>query len=381
MTQSATGQAPATGSHLAADVTQPPIRRRVRARDVVANRVAAVTLRGLPHIPERVKRLLLGGRSITLDGNTLDTTLQLMLAGQQALGLDGLVADDDFVAARVQLELLSASFRKRIPVSGVTDLTVTGAVGPIEARHYRTAEPGAPLLVFYHGGGHVIGSIDTHDDLCREICRAGSVHVLSVDYRLAPEHKAPAGFEDAYAAYLWAREHAAELGADPQRVAVGGDSAGANLSAVVSQQARNNGVPVPALQLLIYPVTDHRGQTRSRTLFARGFFLTERDMDWFTSRFLDGAQVDGTDPRVSPLLADDLSGLPPALVVTAGFDPLRDEGRHYAEAMREAGVAVDYREYGSVVHGFANFFPLGGDSATATADVISAMRAHLTRAG
>ena len=381
MTQSATGQAPATESQLAADVTQPSIRRRVRTRDVVANKVAAVTLRGLPHIPERVKRLLLGGRSITLDGNTLDTTLQLMLAGQQALGLDGLVADDDFVAARVQLELLSGSFRRRIPVSGVTDLTVTGAVGPIRARHYRTDEPNAPLLVFYHGGGHVIGSIDTHDDLCREICRAGRVHVLSVDYRLAPEHKAPAGSEDAYAAYLWARQHAGELGADPQRVAVGGDSAGANLSAVVSQQARNNGVPMPTLQLLLYPVTDHHGQTRSQTLFARGFFLTKRDMDWFTSRFLDGAQVDGTDPRVSPLLADDLSGLPPALVVTAGFDPLRDEGRHYAEAMSEAGVPVDYREYGSVVHGFANFFPLGGDSATATADVISAMRAHLTRAG
>ncbi|MDZ4267371.1 MAG: alpha/beta hydrolase, partial [Mycobacterium sp.] len=146
MTQSVTGQAPATESPLPAAATQPPIGRRARTRDVIANKVAAVTLRGLPHIPERVKRLLLGGRSITLDGNTLDTTLQLMLAGQQAIGLDGLVADDDFVAARVQLELLSGSFRKRIPVAGVTDLEVTGAAGPIAARHYRTDEPGAPLL-------------------------------------------------------------------------------------------------------------------------------------------------------------------------------------------------------------------------------------------
>ncbi|MGD9620568.1 MAG: alpha/beta hydrolase [Mycolicibacterium sp.] len=347
----------------------------------LADQLAAVTLRGLPYIPDGIKRVLLAGRSITLDGNTLDSTLQLMLAGQQALGLDGLVGDDDVVAARTRLELLAESFRKRLPVSAVTDLEVAGGEGPIPARHYRADEPGAPLLVFYHGGGQVIGSIDTHDDLCREICRAGRLHVLSVDYRLAPEHKAPASSQDAYAAYLWAREHAAELGADPQRIAVGGDSAGANLAAVVSLRTRDERQEPPALQLLLYPVTDYQGQTRSRTLFARGFFLTKRDIDWFDERFLGGADVDAADPRVSPLLAEDLSRLAPALVVTAGFDPLRDEGRRYAEAMRRAGVLVDYREYGSLVHGFANFFPLGGGSATATAEFISALRAHLTHAG
>ncbi|MCB0948156.1 MAG: alpha/beta hydrolase, partial [Mycobacterium sp.] len=197
----------------------------------------------------------------------------------------------------------------------------------------------------------------------------------------APEHKAPASAEDAYTAYRWAREHAADLGADPQCVAVGGDSAGANLAAVVALRARDENQSPPALQLLLYPVTDYQGQTRSKTLFARGFFLTKHDIDWFTERFLGGASVDAADPRVSPLLADDLSGLAPALVVTAGFDPLRDEGRRYADAMRRAGVPVDYREYGSLVHGFANFFPLGGASATAMGEVISAMRAHLTRAG
>jgi len=379
MTQAATGQTPGTSNPDA--IHERPTPRTVGRSAVVVHKVAGVMLRGLPHIPDRVKRLLLGWRSITVDGNTLDTTLQLMLAGQRALGLKGLVADDDFVVARHRLELLAASVRQQIPVSAVADLTVTGAVGPIKARHYRTGEPDAPLLVFYHGGGHVIGSLDTHDDLCREICRTGRVHVLSVDYRLAPEHKAPAGSEDAYAAYLWAREHAAELAADPQRVAVAGDSAGGNLAALVSLRARDENAPLPALQLLLYPVTDYHGKTRSRTLFARGFFLTGRHMDWFSERFLGGAQVDGTDPRVSPLLADDLSGLPPALVVTAGFDPLRDEGRRYADALREAGVAVDYREYGSIIHAFANLFPLGGASTAATADVISAMRAHLTRAG
>jgi len=368
-------------AHRMTDTLTTTRRPHVRRRETVANTIAGLTLRGLPHIPEPVKRAMLGGRSITIDGNTLDTTLQLMLAGQKALGLDGLVVGEDVTAARTQLELLSASFRRRIPVTQVSDLTIGGAVGPIRARHYRAAEPGAPLLVFYHGGGHAIGSLDTHDDLCREICRSGAVHVLSVDYRLAPEHTAPAGADDAYAAYLWARDNAAALGADPQRVAVGGDSAGGNLSAVVTLRARADGAPQPTLQVLLYPVTDHGAQTRSRTLFANGFFLTQRDMDWFTARFLDGASVGGDHPDVSPLLAADHSGLAPALIATAGFDPLREEGRHYAEALRSGGTPVDYREYGAVVHGFANFFTLGGASATATADVISAMRAHLSRVG
>ncbi|MDY6999549.1 MAG: alpha/beta hydrolase, partial [Actinomycetota bacterium] len=248
-------------------------------------------------------------------------------------------------------------------------------------RHYSTGAPDAALLVFYHGGGQVIGSLDSHDDLCREICRAGAVHVLSVDYRLAPEHPAPAGAEDAYAAYRWAAEHARELGADPHRIAVGGDSAGANLAALVSLRARDEGQPLPALQLLVYPVVNYQAQTRSKTLFARDFFLTRRDLDWFSAHYLGDSECAADDPRVSPLLADDLSGLPPALLVTAGFDPLRDEGRQYADALRAAATPVDHREYGEVVHGFANFFTLGGASATATADVISAMRAHLTRVG
>ncbi|MGQ9409284.1 alpha/beta hydrolase [Mycolicibacterium gilvum] len=351
------------------------------AVEKLTNTLAGVTLRALPRIPDPVKRLLLGRRTITLDGNTLDTTLHLMLAGQRLMGIEGLVADDDVTVARAQLEVLAAAFKQHIPVAAVTNLTVPGAQGPLDARHYRTDEPDAALLVFFHGGGHVIGSLDSHDDLCREICRAGRIHVLSVDYRLAPEHKAPAGAQDAYSAYLWAREHAAELGADPERVAVGGDSAGGNLSAVLTQRARDEGAPLPALQVLLYPATEVGIQTRSQTLFSDGFFLTKRDMDWFMDHFLDGAGVADTDPRVSPLRTDDMSGLPPALVVTAGFDPLRDEGRLYAEALREAGTPVDYREYGTVVHGFANFFPLGGDSATAMADVISAIRAHLTRAG
>ncbi|MGE2730657.1 alpha/beta hydrolase [Mycolicibacterium vaccae] len=358
-----------------------PSAAKLSVKDTVTNKLAGFTLRAMPRIPHGLKRLALAGRAVVIDGNTLDTTMQFMLAGQKMMGIDGLVADTDPAVARAQLEQLSAGFRKRVPVAGVSDLTVDGAAGPLRARHYRTDVPDAPLLVFFHGGGHVIGSLDSHDDLCREICRAGEIHVLSVDYRMAPEHKAPAGAEDAYAAYLWARGHATELGADPSRVAVGGDSAGANLSALVALRARAEGTPQPTLQLLLYPVTDYTAQTRSRTLFAQGFFLTQQNLDWFTAQFLDGAEVTEDDPRISPLLVDDLSGLAPALLVTAGFDPLRDEGRSYAEALRAAGTPVDYREYGSLVHGFANFFPLGGDSATAMAEIISALKAHLSHTG
>jgi acetyl esterase len=361
-----------------------PATARVAARPAkppIVNAVAAATLRALPRTPDAVKRVLLGGRSITIDGNTLDTTLQLLLAGMTVTGLNRLIADPDVAVARAQLRVTAAGFKQNIPVASVTNLSIPGPACPIGARHYRPVDgDGEPLLVFYHGGGQVIGDLDVYDDVCRIICRDGRLHVLSVDYRLAPEHKAPAGSDDAYAAFRWALDHAGALGADPGRVAVGGDSAGGNLAALVSLRARDEGAPLPALQFLLYPVTDYSGDTRSKTLFADGFFLTKHDLDFCRKQFLDGAAVDATDPRVSPLLADDFSGLPPALLLTAGFDPLRDEGRQYADALRQAGVPVDFREFGSLVHAFANFFPLGGGSAAAMTETVSALRAHLARA-
>jgi acetyl esterase len=347
-------------------------------------KIGATTLRALPRIPRPVKRLLLGGRSVVIDGNTLDTTLQFMLFGQNAMGLGRLILDHDVPTARALLRMFTDGFKQDIPVASVTNLAIPGPDGAIPARHYRPVDgdidgDNAPLLVFYHGGAMVLGDLETHDDACRQICREGGLHVLSVDYRLAPEHKAPAGVDDAFAAFNWALDHAAELGADSERVAVGGDSAGGNLAALVSLRARDEGVRRPAVQLLYYPVTEWRAQTRSRTLFGDGFFLTGADLRFGAEKFLDGAAVDATDPRVSPLLVDDLSGLPPALVLTAGFDPLRDEGRQYADALRAAGVTVDHREFGSLIHGFLNFFPLGGASASATAESISALRAHLAR--
>ncbi|ANE81293.1 lipase [Mycobacterium adipatum] len=341
---------------------------------------AAASRLSLPlmaRIPDPVKRLMLGRRSITIEGNTLDTTLQLMLNAQRLSGVDGLVASDDVDVARNQLDSVASALSAPVVVP-VRDFTIPGPAGALPVRHY-AAEPGAPLLVFFHGGGFVVGSLDTHEGLCRRICHDAGVHVLSVDYRLAPEHKAPAAGEDCLAAYRWSVEHVGELGADPRRIAVGGDSAGGNLAAVVTQAARDTGLALPILQLLIYPMVDPQGETVSRTLFADGYFLTKADIDWFNTHYIGGADISPTDVRVAPLRATDLSGLSPALVLTAGFDPLRDEGAAYGAALAAAGVPVDLREYGSLTHGFVNFFPLGGGSDVALTDLTSALRAHLSR--
>jgi acetyl esterase len=338
------------------------------------------TLHTIPVIPDRIKRLLAGGRPITIDGNTLDATLQLALALQRRSGAEGLILSENVRVARTELDAIAAQFPRVKADVTWTDVSVPGPGGDIPAVHLRSkGDDGAPLLIYYHGGGFVVGGYGTHGNLCEVICHDAGVHVLFVDYRLAPEHKAPAAADDAYAAYLWACEHAAELGADASRVAVGGDSAGGNLAAVVSQRARNDGAPPPVLQMLLYPITNFDGRTRSMGLFPDRFFLRRWDMDFVHDNYLGGSGIEPTDPRVSPLLADDLAALPPALLVTAGFDPLRDEGRQYAEALRAAGNTVDAREYGSMIHAFPNFFGLGGAAAAATYDIISALRAHLSR--
>lgn len=343
----------------------------------VGNRVG---VKVIPRLPAIAKRLLSGGKAVSIDGNTLDPSMQMLLAARRASGIGGLTVDDDPLASRANFSILSRTLDERdVRVAAIRPLSIPGPAGAIPARHYRPTNGGdpAPLLVFFHGGGWVIGGLDSYDSACRLISRDAGVHVLAVDYRLAPEHPAPAAVDDAHAAYLWAREHAVELGADPRRVAVGGDSAGGNLAAVVTRLARDAGDPLPSLQWLIYPATDLRGGTRSRSLFADGFLLTKHDLDWFQARYVEGSGLDFPDPMVSPLLAEDLSGLSPALVVTAGFDPLRDEGDQYAAQLREAGVAVDHRQMPSMIHGFLNLNVLGGAVARANVEMISALRAHL----
>ncbi|SON62560.1 Carboxylesterase NlhH [Mycobacterium simulans] len=352
----------------------------IRWTSRMQNTVTSVGIKVIPWIPARARRVLTGGRSVVIDGNTLDPTLHLMLSGQRTFGIDGLVVDDDAAASRsLMLQSMLDMPGPQIHVE-VNDMVLPGPDGELRARHYRpVGDVAAPLLVFYHGGGFALGDLDTHDALCRLTSRDAGVHVLSVDYRLAPEHRAPAAVDDAYAAFQWAYEHAGELGAIPEQVAVGGDSAGGNLAAVVAQLARDSGGPTPVLQWLIYPRTDFTAQTRSLSLFARGFLLTRRDINWFESQYLRGSGIARTDPRVSPALTESLSGLAPALIAVAGFDPLRDEGAEYAMALRAAGTAVDLRRMGSLTHGFVNLFQLGGGCATGTSELISALRAHLSR--
>ena len=318
----------------------------------------APTLHAISRTPDRLKRLLLGGRTVTIDGNTLDTTLQLALATQRISRRGGLILSEDVATARRRLNLTVSQFPRVKADVTVTDVTVPGPGGDIPAVHLRsTDDDGAPLLVYYHGGGFVVGGYETHGNLCEAICHGAGIHVLFVDYRLAPEHKAPAAVDDAYAAYLWARERAAELGADPGRVAVGGDSAGGNLAAVVAQRARDEGAPAPVLQLLLYPITNFAGQTRSMGLFPSGFFLRRWDMEFCHGKYLGNSGVDPADPRVSPLLAEDLSGLPPAFLDVGSAETFRDEVVAYASRIWQAGGIAELHVWPGGFHGFDGLAP------------------------
>lgn len=303
-------------------------------------------------LPDTLATRMGGGPRIA-DGQVLDPHLGLVLALNERIRPDRDDASVDQQRAAIRASA-SVAAGPPIEVGTVRDLTVDGAEGPLKARHYAPPSGGAnlPLLVFYHGGGWVVGDLDTHDQPCRLLARYADVHVLSIDYRLAPEHPYPAPVDDSIAAYAWAVQHAAELGADSTRIAVGGDSAGGNLAAVVAQAARDAGLQLPVAQLLIYPGTDASRDRPSKSLFGEGFFLTRKQMDWYWDTYAQGGSR--TDPRLSPLCADSLVGLPPAIVTTAAFDPLRDEGEAYAEALRAAGVPVVVRRAPGLVHGYFN---------------------------
>ncbi|MFD0687683.1 alpha/beta hydrolase [Actinomadura fibrosa] len=319
-------------------------------------------------LPGPVKRLI-AGAPVVRDGQRLALDAQVLL---RLLRLEGESLGAATPAeARRGLARGSAMLSK-VPARPVRTREIA-IPGDVSARLYTPAglADGSPLLVFYHGGGWVVGDIATHDTVCRYLAVHAEVRVLSVDYRLAPEHPYPAGIEDALTAYEYAVENAESLGADPGAVAVGGDSAGGNLATVVGLFAERR----PAFALLFYPATDMSVRRRSRELFGDGFYLTDEDMTWFSDHYCPEERR--KEPRVSPLLADDLSGFPPTYLVTAGFDPLRDEGEAFAERLAEAGVPVALRRQEDLIHGFANMWSLGGRFQEAVSEAAGALRTGL----
>jgi acetyl esterase/lipase len=342
-------------------------------------------LKGACQLPPRLQRRLFGPPP-RIDGQVLASDVHALIGVARLSGVrsytNGLPPAQARLANRSGTAAAAAD--PPIPMELVEAVEVPSEAGPIAARLYR---PGslpsapAPLLVYYHGGGWVIGDLDTHDGVCRFLAAAAGVAVLAVDYRLAPEHPFPAAVQDALAAFLWASGEGAErLGVDAARIAVGGDSAGGNLATVVARVAREAGEAAPAMQLLLYPVTDSRGEFPSRRLFAEGFMLTRVDIEMFDSHYLP-ADSDRTDPRVAVLEAPDLSGLAPAYLATAGFDPLRDEGEAYGRRMREAGVRVAARRHPGLIHGFANQTAVSRTARAAMREAAGALRMGLAAPG
>jgi acetyl esterase len=345
----------------------------------VADRIEMAAARAIGALPPAAKRRI-AGAPIRLDELELDLDTQVLLKLEERNPRAPLTTRTPAEAREDLRHAVRVVAGPPIPLASVRETSVAGADGPLPARLYvpdasHAAEPG-PLVIYYHGGGWVAGDLDTHDQPCRLLARTSGARVLSVDYRLSPEHPFPTPIEDALAAFRDASTRAADYGADPARIAVAGDSAGGHLATVTCQQALRDGGPVPAFQLLIYPATDNANVAQSRLTFAEGFILTKPNMDWYELQFL-GPDGDRRDPRASPLLAEELAGAPPALIVTAGFDPLRDEGEAYAHRLREAGVRTLLRRHPGYVHGFMHMFIGGSGPRQAIAEMGGVLRAAL----
>lgn len=341
------------------------------------DRVARGVMRAVGALPPRVQRAL-GGRPTRIDGQELHPEIQI------ALRLLRLTAGRTFEQlplskGRAQISGEAWIFGDPFPVETVRDLSVPGAAGPLAARLYRPSgiEGPSALLVYYHGGGWVLGDLESADSACRFLAVHAGLSVLSIDYRLAPEHPFPAGVDDAVAAFRYAVDNAESLCVNPRAIGVGGESAGGNLAAVVAQITHAELGAAPAFQLMFFPVTDLSAKRPSYRLFSDGFFLTEAQMDWYRGHYLS-KPTDALDPRVSPLLAHTLAGLPPAYVAVAGFDPLRDEGEAYARRLEEAGVPVTLRRHSGLVHGVINATGVGHTGREALLEAAGALRGGLT---
>jgi acetyl esterase len=307
----------------------------------------------------------------------LDSSLKALLDTLQSQPTPPMWQMDPVMARMAFGALMQAVGPRDEPIGGTKDLTISN--GRVKLRVYtpvKAAHGALPALLFFHGGGYVIGDLETHDGLCRILANEAGVRVVAVDYRLAPEHKFPAAVDDALAALRHVLDHAAELGIDPDRLAVGGDSAGGGLAAVLAQQAAQTGQRL-RLQMLLFPVTQIGQDTPSLTAFAEGYFLEREGLRWFYGHYLPG-NVNRDDPRISPLKAQDVTGLAPAFVMLAGFDPLHDEGLLYADRLRQAGVSVTLRDYPDMVHDFIYMVSALPAARTALSGAAAALKSALS---
>jgi len=301
----------------------------------------------------------------------LDPQAQAVIDMIEQLGVAEL--NDDTDPNEIRALMNAAVLPSGIELASVTDREIPGPGGPVPVRVYRPAgDAPKPVIVYFHGGGWVLGSLGTHDGTCRRLADGADAVVVSVDYRMGPEDRFPAAVDDSFAALTWVAAHADELGGDAARLVVAGDSAGGNLAAVMSQLARDHGGPSIRFQLLVYPVTDHEFTSVSMEENATGYYLTRDAMRWFYGHYLNDP-AEGDDPRVSPLRAADLAALPPAFVLTAQYDPLRDQGIAYADALRVAGNEVAMTMYEGLFHGFFSMFDLIDAGKAAFDDAIAAV--------
>ncbi|MHB8528197.1 MAG: alpha/beta hydrolase [Caulobacteraceae bacterium] len=332
-----------------------------------------LTLRALLSLPAPILRALAGGGVVYQGGRTLDPRFQFLAS--QARGqppLSSFTPEVARIGAAATLRPVAGRAEKGVRIE---PFSVPGGIGPTAVRGYRPddQDPAAPLMVFGHFGGGVIGDLDTCEVFCTILAKEARCPVLSVDYRLAPEHRFPAALEDMLLAYRWAREHASRLGAPEGRAGIGGDSMGANFAAVIAQEMRRGGEPQPEVQLLIYPALDVASESPSMTTYANAWPLNRETMAWFMGHYMRPGDAPD-DPRLSPVRAEDLAGLAPAVIATAGFDPLLDQGETYARRLREAGAHVTYRCYDHLPHAFAAFTGVSPEADQACREI-----ARLTR--
>ena len=332
-------------------------------------------LKGLMSLPTSLLRGLSGGGAVYEGGRTLDPRLQFLAnAARRQPPMTGFPPEVARAGAAAAFVSVAGA-----PEPGVTweGLSIAGPGGAIPCRAYRAGnqDPTAPVMVFAHMGGGVIGDLETCHTFCTILAKIARCAVLSVDYRLAPEHRFPAGLEDVLAAYRWARDNASTLGAPAGHVAIGGDSMGGNFTAILCQEMKRLGEPQPVLQMLIYPAVDVASETQSMSTYADASPLSRATMQWFMGHYLSPGD-DPADVRLSPIRQKDLSGLAPAVIVTAGFDPLVDQGEAYAKRLRDAGVPVTFRCYDSLAHAFVAF-----TGVVPCADVASREIAGLVREG